>query len=471
MKLSKYLGDKGFWRVTASLALPIALQNVLTSSFNLVDTMMVSRLGDVPLAAVGMAGQWGWFANLLGFGLCSGMSVFVSQYWGTKDLKGIRRVLGQALITCLLLGCVFLGVALAAPEFVLRLFNQDPDVVAVGCRYLSIACWSYPAVLLTLVMSTLLRNTERVALPLAVSAVTTVANALVNYTLIFGKFGFPQMGAAGAAVGTCVSAWLGPVLILLFSCFRKNLLLGPVGELLSANWEQWKEFFKKGLPVVFNEGMWALGMLLLNMIYSNMGYAYYAGMTLFKTFSELAFSFYVGLCNACVIMVGKSIGQGKIRRGVEDATRFTFLLPLSGFIIGGLMILLRHPLIAVFAAGETLSETTLQTALSVTLFCSIEVVFRNLSYVQLVGVFRSGGDTITGMIYDLGSLWLVSIPAAFLTANVFGGSFLAVVIAAYLGEDIPKAILCFRHFRSMRWLKPVTPEGQAGLEAYRKEQA
>lgn len=98
-------------------------------------------------------------------------------------------------------------------------------------------------------------------------------------------------------------------------------------------------------------------------------------------------------------------------------------------------------------------------------------MFRNLSYVQLVGVFRSGGDTITGMIYDLGSLWLVSIPAAFLTANVFGGSFLAVVIAAYLGEDIPKAILCFRHFRSMRWLKPVTPEGQAGLEAYRKEQA
>lgn len=471
MKLSKYLGDRGFWRVTASLALPIALQNVLTSSFQLVDTMMVSRLGDVALSAVGMAGQWGWFVNLLGFGLCSGMSVFVSQYWGVRDFKGIRRVLGQALITCLILSGIFLAVAAAAPEFVLRLFNQDPDVVAVGCRYLSIACWSYPAVLLTLVMSTLLRNTERVALPLAVSAVTTVANAAVNYTLIFGKFGFPQMGAAGAAVGTCVSAWLGPVLILLFSCFRKNLLLGPAADLVRSSLAQWKEFFQKALPVVFNEGMWAMGMLLLNMIYSNMGYAYYAGMTLFKTFSELAFSFYAGLGNACVIMVGKSIGQGKIRRGVEDSVRFTCLLPLSGLVIGGLMILLRHPLIALFAAGETLSETTLETALAVTLFCSIEVIFRNFSYVQVVGVFRSGGDTITGMFCDLGSLWLVSIPAAFLTARVFGGSFLAVVMAAYLGEDIPKAITCFLHFRSMRWLKPVTPEGQAGLAEYRREQA
>ena len=146
MKLSNYLGDKPFWKVTLRLALPIALQNVLTSSFQLVDTMMVSQLGDVTLSAVGMAGQWSWLVNLLGFGLCSGMSVFVSQYWGVRDLKGIRRVLGMALITCLLLSGIFMTIALAAPEFVLRLFNQDPAVIEAGCRYLKIACLSYPAV-------------------------------------------------------------------------------------------------------------------------------------------------------------------------------------------------------------------------------------------------------------------------------------------------------------------------------------
>ena len=469
MKLSSYLGDKPFWKVTARLALPIALQNVLTSSFQLVDTMMVSRLGDIPLSAVGMAGQWGWFVNLLGFGLSSGMSVFVSQYWGVRDLKGIRRVLGIALITCLLLSGLFMGVALTAPEFVLRMFNQDPVVVETGCRYLTIACLSYPAVVLTLVMSTLLRNTERVGLPLAVSMVTTVANAAVNYVLIFGKLGFPEMGVAGAAIGTCVSAWLGPVLLLIFSFVQKNLLIGPVKELIGFTWSQVREFFRRALPVVFNEGMWAMGTLVLNMIYSNLGYEYYAGMTLYKTVSELAFSFYAGLGNACVIMVGKSIGQGKIRRGVEDSKRFTVLLPVAGLVIGSLMILFRHPLLNLFAAGDSLSATTLQTALSVLMFCSLEVIFRNISYVQVVGVFRSGGDTIMAMICDLGSLWVVSIPAAFLAANVFHAPFLVVVMAAYLGEDIPKAIMCLTHFRTNKWLKPVTKEGKAGLELYKKE--
>ena len=469
--LSNYLGDKPFWRVTAKLALPIAIQNVLTSSFQLVDTLMVSQLGDVTLSAVGMAAQWGWLSNLLGFGLCSGMSVFVAQYWGVKDYKGIRRVLGMAILTALLLAAVFVSVALALPTGVLHLFNRDPDVVAVGAQYLTIVCFSYPAVTLTNVLATVLRNTERVKLPMYVSAVTTVVNAVVDYGLIFGAFGFPAMGVRGAALATCISAWMGPVLILLFSAIEKNLLIGPVRELLAFNLRHLGEFCRRALPVVCNEGLWAIGTLVLNMTYSNLGYVYYAGMTIFRTFSDLAFSFYVGLGNACVIMVGKNVGQGKITRGVQDARRFSMLLPLAGLVIGGLTILFRYPLISLFAMGDNLSAVTLETALSVTVFCSLEVIFRNVSYVQVVGVFRSGGDTLRGMVYDLSCLWLVSIPLTLLAAQVLHLPFLGVVIVAYLGEDIPKAILCLRHFKSLRWLMPVTEEGRAGLEAYRRGEA
>lgn len=471
MKLSKYLGDKPFWQVTLRLAVPIALQNLLTSSFALVDTLMVSRLGDIPLSAVGMAGQWSWLMNLLCFGLCSGMSVFVSQFWGIRDLKGIRRTLGMGLLSCLLLSSLFLAVAAIWPGFVLNLFNKDPAVVEAGCRYLRIACISYPAVALTLVMSNLLRSTERVMLPLAVSAVTTVVNAFVNYSLIFGKFGMPEMGVAGAAVGTCVSAWAGPVLIALFSIRSGNLLTGSVKELFAFTGRHLKEFLRKAAPVVLNEGMWALGIITLNMIFSNMGYEYYAGMTVFKTFGDLAFSFYAGLGSACVVMVGKSIGQGKIQRGLADALRFSVLVPLAGVIVGGLCILLRHPLISIFSAGDNLSATALETALAVTVFCSAEVALRNVSYVQVVGVFRSGGDTTVGMLLDLGSLWLISIPAALIAARVFHAPFLVVVMVAYLLEDIPKDILSLLHFKSLRWLKPVTPEGKAGLEEYNKVKA
>ena len=211
-------------------------------------------------------------------------------------------------------------------------------------------------------------------------------------------------------------------------------------------------------------------MLMLNRIYANMGYEYYAGMTIFKTFSELAFAFFVGLGNACVIMVGKSIGSGKIQRGVADARRFSVLVPLMGLVVGLTMIAARHPLVSLFAMGDNLSATTISTAYAVTIFCSLEYCFRNISYVQVVGAFRSGGDTLTGMICDLVSLWVVAIPLALLGARVLHLSFLGVVILAYLGEDIPKSILCMLHFKSMRWLKPVTEEGRAGLKAYREEE-
>ena len=184
MNWSKYLGDKPFWRVTLALALPVAIQNVLTSSFQLVDTMMVSRLGDVVLSSVGMAAQWGWLCMVLGFGLCSGMSVFVSQYWGVKDLKGIRRVLGMGLMCCLIVSLIFMGIALAAPRWVISLFNKDPAVIEAGSQYLSIVCFSYPAVALTNVLSTVLRNTERVKLPMYTAMITTVVNAVVDYGLI-----------------------------------------------------------------------------------------------------------------------------------------------------------------------------------------------------------------------------------------------------------------------------------------------
>ncbi len=469
MKLSRYLGDRPFWQVTSRLALPIALQNVLTSSFVLIDTLMVSRLGDLTLSSVGMAGQWAWFATLLAFGLCSGMSVFVAQFWGIRDFKGIRRVYGMALLTGLLVSLTFFGIAFFAPGWVLGLFNKDPEVIAQGSRYLKIACWSYPASAITLVMSTVLRNTERVKLPLYVSLVTTVANAIVNYGLIFGKLGMPELGVAGAAVATCVSAWLGPVLILVVSAVQKNLLMGDVRELFAFKWSNLGRFYKKAAPVMLNEGLWAFGILTLNMIYSNMGYEYYAGMTIFKTINDIAFAFCAGLGNACVIMVGKSVGQGKIERALTDSWRFTVLVPITALVVGLLTIVFREPLVRLFAAGDSLSALTLETAYHVIIFCGIEAFLRNIPYVQVVGVFRSGGDTLSGMLMDLGSLWLVSIPLAFVAAVVWKLPFMTVLMIAYLGEDIPKATLCLWHFISLRWLKPVTDEGKQGLAEFKKE--
>ena len=466
MNLKKLFGDRGFWTTSIRLAIPIALQSLLTSSFHLVDTMMVSRLGDVTLSAVGMAGQWSWLFNLVLQGLCAGLSVFVAQYWGVWNMKGIRASVGLGFLTGLAASIGFQTVALLAPRWVVGLFNQDPQVLEIGVRYLKIICWTYPAVLLTNLLSTALRNTEQVQLPMFVSFFTTIANALLNYGLIFGKLGMPELGVEGAAIASCISAWAGPVLIVIFSIRARNALAGPVWELFAFDRKLVKEFYIKAFPVILNQTLWAIGILNINRIFGNMGYEYYAGITVYKTFGDMTYAFFGGMGNACVIMVGKSVGQGKIRRTVEDAIRFTILIPLSGLLIGGILILLRHPLVAIFAAGDNLSALTLQTAVGVTVVCGLEVAFRNIPYTQVVGVFRAGGDTLAPMFFDLGCLWLVALPSAWLCANVFHLPFLAVVAAAYLGEDLPKAICCLIHFRSKKWIKPVTPEGRAGLEEY-----
>ena len=413
MVLSKYLGDKPFWRITIRLCIPIAIQNVLTSSFVLIDTLMVSRLGDVTLSSVGMAGQWGWLLGLVIFGLCSGMCVFTAQYWGVQDIKGMHRVLGITLCASLLVALAFFLPALCLPRSILRIFNQDPEVVLIGSSYLLIVCFSYPAVALSNIMSFFLRASDRVKIPMYVSAMTTVLNIILNYILIFGHFGCPALGVKGAALATCISAWAGPVFLYLISLKERNLLIAKPKDLFHFSLGDVGEFLRRTFPVVANETLWGLGTVVTSVIFSNMGYEYYAAITIFRTFSDIAFAFFIGFGNACVIMVGKSIGMGKIDRGILDARRFSILVPL-------------------------------------------------------LGVFRSGGDTFKGMLIDLICLWLLAIPATYLCAYVFYLPFPVVFAVLYLVEDVPKCIFCLQHFHSLKWLKPVTPEGIAGLAAYRE---
>lgn len=462
----KFLGDKPFWKITLRLSLPIAIQNMLTSSFALIDTLMVSKLGDVALSSVGMAGQFSWLLNLVSFGLCSGMSVFASQYWGVKNYKSMRKVFGIAVITSLVVSTTFMICGIFLPENIINIFNKNSDVIKTGASYMKIVCYSYPAVTLTVIMSGFLRNIEKVKVPMYVSAITTVLNAFFNYGLIFGKFGLPQMGVRGAAVATCISSWSGPVLLLLISILQKNHMVKNSKDIISFDLALIKEFFKRAMPVVFNETIWALGIVILNAIYSNMGYEYYAAVTILKTIVDLSFAFFVGLGNACVIMVGKSIGSGKIERAITDSRRFAILIPLTAIFVGGTISLLRTPLISIFNTGENISQLTLNTAKTIILFVGLEMFIRMIAYVQVVGIFRSGGDTFIGMICDVSSLWLIAIPAAALASNVLKLPFVTVLVIAYLAEDLPKSIFCLKHFFSLKWIKPVTKEGIEGKNNY-----
>ena len=462
----KYFGDMGFWRIALKLAFPVAMQNLLTSSFILVDTIMVGQLGDLSLSAVGMAGQFGWFLNMITFGMCSGAAVFISQYWGAKDTAGIRRTYGIAVVSVCLISALFFVIGLLFPEGVVRIFNREPDVVEAGAAYLRIACWSYLATGVNMVFCIVLRSTENVKLPMYVSLVTTVLNAFMDYGLIFGAFGMPEMGIRGAALATVISAWAGPVLILAVSAIQRNMLISPIKELFGFNKRSIAEYYEKATPVIINETLWGLGTRLFSVIFANLGYQYYAAVTIFRTFENIAFVFFIGLCNASSIMVGKNVGAGHIKRAVEDSRRFVLFVSLCSVLTGVLIIIFRFQLASVFNLSGSITPETLKLTASLLLVYGIELPVRNLPYILIVGTFRPGGDTRIGMKLDLLSLWLCSVPLTTLAAFVFKLPFIAVFAIMYAAEDYLKAILCVKYYFTYNWLRPVTDQGIKGLEEF-----
>ena len=462
------LGDRAFFRSALRLALPVALQNLLISSFALVDTVMVSQLGGTELSSIGMAGQWVWLLNIFLFGIASGCSIFFSQFWGTRDKVGIYKVMGLAMALSLVIMVPFLLLPLFSPEFIISLFNKTPEVVVCGSAYLRIALWSYPAIAINSAVGALLRSTEHVKMPMAVAALTTVANAGLNYVFIFGLGPIPAMGVEGAALATVISAWLGPVLLILISLLQKNLLYAPPRAYLAAKRAEIVGYLRRVLPVLLNETLWGGGTLILTMIWSNVGKDEYGGVTILTSCMNVAFAFLQGIGAACCVIVGKQVGAGKTADAVRDARRFSVLTPLFCLFLGILIILFRHPLITLFNMQGNLSAVTLATASGLLCIYGVEIVFRNIPFIQVCGILRSGGDALFATLCDAGCLWLFAIPVAFFSVRA-GLPFLLCYAMAYIAEDWSKTVLCLMRLFSEKWIKPVTEEGKAGLAKYRAQ--
>lgn len=463
--LRSFFSERKFWRSMLTLAIPIAIQNLLTSSFTLVDTLMVGQLGDVSLAAVGIAGQWGWLLNMVTFGICSGAAVFFAQYYGEGNRRGFLHTYGISLGIGLCFALLFMLIGFFFSEAVLKIFNRDAAVLSSGTRYLKIAVFSYPAILINMLINMVLRSTKRVKLPMYVAVFTTVLNAALDYGLIFGAFGLPRLGIEGAAIATVISAWSGPVIIFAITAvIGDDVFFAPVNKLFGFDKVFAVTFIKRALPVVLNETLWGLGTVVYNAIFSNLSYEYTAAVSILRTFENISYAFFAGLINAASVIIGQDVGKGELKKATQNANRFMILVPIIGMFIGALVFIFKDSLISLFNMGNTISEKTILAARGITTVYALELAVRNIPYVAIVGVFRAGGDTKKGMIYEMVSLWAVSVPATFLAAFVFRWPFVAVFACSYFCEDYLKAFLCVKYFFTTKWIKPVTETGQAALQ-------
>lgn len=454
-----WLFDKKFLSDMLPLAIPIALQNLLMCSFRLVDTLMIGRLGDTSIAAVGLAGQISFFVELVVFGLGSGSAVFIAQYHGAKNGDGIFRAFGATLVFAIPCGLLFTAVATLFPAHVMSIMTNDPTLIAEGANYIRYACVSYLGTALYQPLAVVLRSTENVRIPMVTSMCAAVANAVLNYVLIFGKLGFAAYGVAGAGIATAISSMLNPVLIFIISLAQKNVVAAPLRKLFDIRGFL-GEYWRRVLPVLCNEMFWSLASVGVNMVYGRMGADNYAAVTVFRTVENILFVFFIGICNACNILVGKRIGANDIAGAKAYANRFLLFVPLFGFVLGALVLLVRAPVIGLF----DVSATAARTAQIMLFIYAFEITLRNIPFLSVVGIFRAGGDTKAGLRIDVGVQYLLVLPMAVVCGLVLKLPFLTTYLLVMLVEDLAKVSLSLIHYFRMTWIRPVAGlyEAEAG---------
>ncbi len=447
----KLINDKEYFRKLIFIAFPIVIQNLITSSLNILDTIMVGKLSEVSIASVGIGNQVFLFFNILSMGVSSGCGVFISQYWGQKDIKNIRRVLGIAMMGAAAIAALFTLVLFTSPEFIVGLFNKEPGVLKEGSAYLKIVSLSYIFTALTFAISTGSRCLERTRPPMIVSIMALIINGTLNYTFIFGKFGFEAMGVAGAALGTLI-ARVFEFTVLFIYLFRTNkYLFGSLRDMLDLSWDFTKRVLTLVRDVVLNELFWGLAAVIYSIIYGHIGSGALAATQIYNMVQSFLLILVFGLATSSSVMVGKELGMGHYRK-TQDYGYYSLIL---GTLIGVTMAIVLFTIAPHIVNIFNISEAVKVDAKYILYIAGLIFTLRSVNVVLIVGTLRGGGDAKYGLRTEAITMWLIGLPLAFTGAFVLKLPVYGVVALTFF-EEVVKCIICVKRLFSERWMNKVT---------------
>lgn len=454
---------KLFLRAVITLALPIALQNLLSTTASMVDTIMIGSQGELAVAAVGICSQITSLFFSSYFGFAGGALLFFSQYWGARDFQGINRTLGISLLCMLMVALGFGGMAITNPALLLHIYTDKETIIQIAIPYIRIVGFSYPLTVLVLLMNFLLRSTERVKIPLVCSLVGLAVNFCLNFILIYGRFGFPKMGPAGAAVGTLCSAIVNFLLLFYFVLRDKKTVRLRLKEMFYWGNGFFTTYFKKCLPIICNELFYGIGQMLINIVIGRQSESAIAAMAAFRVLEGFVFAFFGGLADASAVVVGKEVGAGHHMKGYQYVKGFAILCPAITFCIVGIGCMFHQPLLSLFGLGTE----ALFYGKYMLLIYLLAGTIRTCNYIMNT-CYRAGGEPIFGTVLEITCLFLISVPATWIAGMVLHLPFLAVFAFLYTDEII-RLIFEIRYTRSGKWIKPVTEAGKANLECFHYE--
>ena len=443
----------------AVIAIPVALQNLLTTTGSMLDTVMVASLGPEAVGAMGLCAQFSSLMFSCYWGFVGGGMLFFSQYWGAGDTESMERSYGVTLTFMMAVAFIFSGLALLRPDAVMRLYTDKEVFHGIGISYLRIVGLAYPLQVFSMAMASLLRSTERVKIPLYASICSVVTNVLLNWLLIFGHLGFPRMGIQGAATAT-VCAGLVNVLVM--------LVLGRKCEYLFhvKNHFRWKKstlriYFQKCAPILANELLIGVGNMIINIVLGRQAEEAIAALAVVRTLEGLVIGFFAGFANAGSILVGKEVGAGRLETAWQRGWRLTYLCMGTIFVICAGLVIFRGNILhlmglrdASLAAGRGM----------LTIYCCAAVI-RMGNWAQN-DIYRAGGDAAFGTILEITFMFLMVVPCVYLTGIRWHLSYLIVFACCY-ADEIIRFVLMQLHMKSGRWVKPVTEQGRAALEEFR----
>lgn len=445
--------DGIFLKKAVRIALPVAMQGMLNTIVNLVDTMMIGALGATAIAAVGLANKVFFVFTLLVFGIVSGSGVLAAQYWGNGDIKNIKKVVGLALTLAVAASIAFLVPAVVCPEAVMRIFTSSEDAIQVGAGYLTIVALSYPATAVSNTFVAMLRATGRVKAPVVISSCTIFINIFFNYTFIYGNFGAPAMGAAGAALATLMARLAEALSIILVVYLGKAPVAARFREMFGYSREFLVQFFSTTSPVIANEFIWGLGTTLYSLAYGRMGNDAVAAITIATTIQDIVTVLFQGLSAATAVIMGNEMGAGKLKRAERYAKNF-LILQFIVTILGALFcVAIRWQIIGVYNITPEIAASVSRCIIVFALF----MPFKMFNYVMVVGILRSGGDTKMCLLLDCSGVWMIGVPMAFL-GGLFFGFPIHIVYAMVMLEEVYKAIFGYWRYRQKKWLRNLAAE-------------
>ncbi len=451
---------KRFLKQVAVIAIPVALQNLLTTTGSMVDTVMIATLGEKVVGGVGLSAQFSSLMFACYWGFVGGGMLFISQYWGARDEEGISRSYGMTWTCMMTVAVIFCILGTCLPETVMSMYTDKENIRQHAVPYLRIVAIGYPFTVFSMAAAALLRSTERVRIPLVASIVSVFTNVFLNWVLIFGKLGAPAMGAKGAAIATVIANAVNLLTMFVIAGARRYPFLFRFRAHFRWNGSHLAEYFRKCLPILIGELFIGLSAMIINIILGHQSEEAIAAVAVFRTIEGMFISFFSGFANASSIVVGKAVGAGELETAYQRAKRLVLLCGLAMFAVSAVFQCVATPVLS----AMSLSGESLRIGRGMVWIFGAAVIIRMCNWVQN-DTYRAAGDAVTGTVLELSFMYVMVLPAMYTAAYVIKAPFLWIFSMCYIDEII-RFVIMQVHMYSGRWVRPVTPEGQRALPAF-----